>query len=432
MARKRRWEEREHPRNPANGEFVEKGTGAAAWAAELSRRISAAGLGPEYHARTQDAPGSAGSAWEERVAGQVERQRPTSGFGIDPRDRRVPDADVRKYVRELRSSMLFDKPHDFGDLTDEELQQLSDFMQADPRRDNLAKASMAAVSAEQQRRQRGGMASAPVPHSRASYNDEILAEANAVEGENRAGGDTDRELVAQMRAVDQAKASGDTASWDSAVDHLRTMLGQYLDEGDLPALPAELQSWKDEVRQAIRDAGFDPDSEAMQIDDQEYHDYKDSPADYAETLIEEHMHPTGGSDFPGGAGSPLKAKLHPEGSSVAVEGLSGVVTARYSWQGQDMARVDFGDGEFRDYNVADVSAIPSIEKLRERVARRARVQPGPVEHVTDQDLARLDDAAIREVLDEALQRVAVKPLLGVSFEQYVVDKLIVRLYQLLG
>lgn len=358
MARKRRWEEREHPRNPANGEFVEKGTGAAAWAAELSRRISAAGLGPEYHARTQDAPGSAGSAWEERVAGQVERQRPTSGFGIDPRDRRVPDADVRKYVRELRSSMLFDKPHDFGDLTDEELQQLSDFMQADPRRDNLAKASMAAVSAEQQRRQRGGMASAPVP--------------------------------------------------------------------------AELQSWKDEVRQAIRDAGFDPDSEAMQIDDQEYHDYKDSPADYAETLIEEHMHPTGESDFPGGAGSPLKAKLHPEGSSVAVEGLSGVVTARYSWQGQDMARVDFGDGEFRDYNVADVSAIPSIEKLRERVARRARVQPGPVEHVTDQDLARLDDAAIREVLDEALRRVAVKPLLGVSFEQYVVDKLIVRLYQLLG
>jgi hypothetical protein len=75
-------------------------------------------------------------------------------------------------------------------------------------------------------------------HPRREYNDQILDEANAAEGENRAEGDSDAELVAQMRSIDELKRRGDLAGWDSAVDHLRGMLTiSYLDDEDLPGPP---------------------------------------------------------------------------------------------------------------------------------------------------------------------------------------------------
>ena len=58
------------------------------------------------------------------------------------------------------------------------------------------------------------------------------------------------------------------------------------------------QRWEGEVRDAIREAGFDPDElEAEWAESggfgQDYLEYPDDPAMFAETVIEAYMHPEG-------------------------------------------------------------------------------------------------------------------------------------------
>lgn len=76
------------------------------------------------------------------------------------------------------------------------------------------------------------------PRDRPSYNRQILEEAAAVAEANTEDGETDNELLAQIRTVQRATASGDQAAADRAADHLREMLLiSYLDGEDLPAPP---------------------------------------------------------------------------------------------------------------------------------------------------------------------------------------------------
>lgn len=146
----RHFRERDHPRNPKNGRFVEKGGGTTAWAERISDSIGhshGGGSTPDAHGSAHPKPGS--REWLEQ----------------DPRDRRSPDADVRGGVRALRSAMLFEADPGFDKMSDDELDMLEEYMAKDPRADNLAKKSKAAVKAEKKRRARdaGPKGSGPDP-----------------------------------------------------------------------------------------------------------------------------------------------------------------------------------------------------------------------------------------------------------------------------
>lgn len=74
---------------------------------------------------------------------------------------------------------------------------------------------------------------------RERYNQAMLAEALGYAADNEEDDEEpDDELEAQVELIEAARARGDDQAWDSAIDHLRTMLLiSYADEEDLPEAP---------------------------------------------------------------------------------------------------------------------------------------------------------------------------------------------------
>jgi hypothetical protein len=276
----RRWVERDHPRHPGEspggvgGQFRER-VGSGGWATRLNSMLGGRRGATEYQVGRAggrsdliDGPSTADDDIAQEDVGYI-----ASDIGGTPSSREMalrmealgdPER-ARRAFRLLRAGQQegirthlgiesYGVRGRSGDYTPQAtVDQFNEQAILDKLFPEAHRARLRGM-AEQERMDEGGnlprLTSQEVAQALGSdrathnkYNDHIRGEAIAAEEENRADGDSDEELLAQLRIVNAAKARGDLAAWDSAVDHLRRMLTlSYLDEDELPPLPTGRRS----------------------------------------------------------------------------------------------------------------------------------------------------------------------------------------------